>query len=105
METTAVVTKKWVSENFAFGAIEFNPYYKAFLVTFETERYHNGGMTGGSLAQQHERAGETLRACSSFDIIQFNTGEEAVSLCNECGVTPYFGHVVYHVDGRYWIEQ
>jgi hypothetical protein len=105
MQTPAVITKEWVSQTFSHGSIVFNPFYKSFLVTFETERYHNGSMTGGTLAQQLERDGEIMKACSSFDILRFATVDEATEFCHECGVTPYVGHVIYHVNGTYRIVQ
>ena len=97
---------QWITEKYAWGSIIHNGYYNAYLVRFETEAYHNGSQAGGSLAQQLFRMGEVFLACGAFgNVFRFDTIQEAEDFCVACGVKPYAGEVIYHVDGSYWISE
>jgi len=96
---------QWITEKYAFGSIVYNEYYHAYIVRFETAAYHNGEQPGGSLAQQLFRMGEVFLACGAFgNVFKFDTVQDAQDFCEACGVIPYVGHVIYHVDGSYRIE-
>ncbi len=96
---------QWIKEKYSFGSITRNEYYNAYLVRFETAAYHNGEQAGGDLAQQLFRMNEVFLTCDVFGgCLRFDTVQDAQDFCEACGVIPYVGHVIYHVDGSYRIE-
>jgi len=103
MKLPEIVTREWIAQNYAFAAVEWNSYYEGFIVTFETKEYHNGEVPGIDLAAQLLRMEHTYRPSQFGTPLHFLSKEQAFEFCRACGVEPYYGQVVYHQSGDFFL--
>ena len=80
------------TRNYAYAGIDWNGYHQGYTITLETQAYHDGDMVG-----RHEQ-GRYIHQYWSVNV--YPTAAAAVTECQRLNVTPYFGRMIYHVNGK-----
>ena len=89
------------SITFTRASIVWNGYYNGYIITFQSEDYFSGKLSGISGVS---RMGHEYLIQDAVNVIVFKSLESAFEFCDKWEVESYVGKWLYHVEnGRIYI--